>query len=211
MRAGAVLPRRSLSRNDFASISRARSQITYSQLLALVKSAAKALAAAGVGKGSRVLAHLPLVPQLPVLLLACARLGAVHSVSFAGFGADALAQRIADEPPCVLVTADAFVRGAKTEYLKPVADAAIAKAAQRGIKVPKVLRFVFQFLCVMRLTPFEVLVVAGAGPKGGELGHVAWTDGRDEWWHDAIELAENRRDPPVEFVDAEHPLFSACL
>lgn len=145
---------------------------------------------AGVRSGDDVTLYMPMVPELPAAMLACARLGAVHSVVFGGFSADALATRLADSKSKVVLTAAAVRRGAKPIPLKAVVDSAIEKCAAmpggHGIE--------------------RVLVLDK--PEAAARGDVPFVTGRDEWWHDA--LASQSGDPsssPVAWVDAEHPLF----
>jgi len=102
--------------------------ITYAELLDDVKRAANALKELGVGQGDRVAIYLPMIPELPVTMLACARLGAAHSVVFAGFSANALRDRIIDAEARVLVTADGAWRRGEVNDLKGVADRAVAEA-----------------------------------------------------------------------------------
>jgi acetyl-CoA synthetase len=130
---------------------------------------AGALRALGVQAGDRVTVYLPIVPELPIAMLACARLGAVHNVIFAGFPEQALLDRIEDSGSRVVVTADGGFRGGRTIPLKPVVDAAA------------------------RRTPFvqQVLVLRRTGEA------VDWTPGRDHWWHDAIAIATPARPEPV--------------
>src|SRR6202043_3520204 len=96
--------------------------ITYADLLAEVQKFANALKARGVTKGGRVAIYMPMIPELPVAMLACTRIGAVHSVVFGGFSADALRDRIVDAEAKVLVTADGGYRRGSAASLKPAAD-----------------------------------------------------------------------------------------
>lgn len=165
------------------------SALTYSQLLASVCQLANYLRLeCGVGPGDIVVAYLPMRLELPVLMLACARLGAVHSVVFGGFSADALAQRVVDCRPRCVVTCTAVRRGAKPIPLKAVVDAALALAAEKGVTVPVVL----------------VAANESAGPGAG-AGSALSSPGRDVWWHDAVPRQATAC--PVAWVDAEHPLF----
>ncbi len=152
--------------------------ITYAELHDQVQRAANALAALGVAQGDRVAIYLPMVPEAVVAMLACARLGAPHSVVFGGFSADALRTRIDDAEAKVVITADGGYRKGKVSSLKPAVDAAVSVD---GSPVQKVL--------VVRRTETEV----------------DWDDSRDVWWHEALEAAEPTHRAVA--VDAEHPLF----
>ncbi|GAA1139289.1 acetate--CoA ligase [Ornithinicoccus hortensis] len=151
--------------------------LTYADLHEQVQRAANALAALGVGTGDRVAIYLPMIPEAAVAMLACARLGAPHSVVFGGFSSDALRTRIADAEAKVVITADGGYRKGKPSALKPAVDAAL----EGETTVEKVL--------VVRRTETEV----------------EWDEGRDLWWHDALEAAEPTHTP--DYFDSEHPLF----
>jgi len=157
---------------------------TYQEVHAMVCQCANALKNMGIGKGDRVTIYLPMVVQLPVAMLACARIGAIHSVVFGGFSADSLAGRILDAQSRVLITADGVMRGAKPIMLKKIADAAVESAAQQGFQVQKVinvLRLNNQSLC-----PYD------------------WTS-RDVTWADAV--SSQSTTCPCEWVESEDPLF----
>ena len=151
--------------------------ITYAELHAQVCRFANVLREHGVRKGDRVTIYLPMIPEAAYAMLACARIGAVHSVIFGGFSPDAIAGRIDDAKSDVVVTADEGLRGGRRVPLKANADEALKKAT--GVK--------------------SVLVVKRTG------GDVAWTPGRDVWPHEA--LARVSADCPVEPMNAEDPLF----
>jgi acetyl-CoA synthetase len=132
--------------------------ITYAELQKLVAQAANALSELGVKEGDRVAVYMPMIPEAVVTMLAIVRLGAIHSVVFAGFSAEALSSRILDSDCQYVVTADgAFRRGAPSP-LKPAVDEALESCP--NVKA--------------------VLVVRRTG------GDVAWKDGRDHWWHDVV-------------------------
>ena len=152
--------------------------ITYAELTAEVKRAANAIAALGIGQGDRVAIYLPVVPEAVVAMLAVARLGAVHSVVFGGFSAESLRSRIDDAEAKLVITADGGWRKGKVFPLKDAVDAAIADGNS---------------------TIEHVLVV-----KRGE-NEVAWTDGRDHWWSDALEQADPEHE--AQAFEAENPLF----
>nr|WP_203336627.1 acetate--CoA ligase [Nocardioides sp. DJM-14] len=156
--------------------------VTYAQLQDEVSQAANALAALGVTTGDRVAIYLPMIPEAVIAMLACARLGAPHTVVFGGFSSDALASRITDCGAKVVITADGGYRRGAPSALKPAVDEARAKAADRdGHRVERVL--------VVRRTGQEV----------------AWDDDVDVWWHGAVASASTEHQ--CEFFDAEHPLF----
>ena len=152
--------------------------ITYAELQREVSKAANALGSLGVVTGDRVALYLPMIPEAVIAMLACARIGAPHSVVFGGFSAEALHSRILDAEAKVVVTADGGYRRGNPSALKPAVDDALAKGA------PSV---------------EHVLVVRRTGQP------VDWTDGRDVWWHDAVTAASDEH-TPVD-VPAEHPLF----
>ena len=158
---------------------------TYAALLAQVCQLANYLASIGVGKGDRVVIYLPMRVELPAAMLACARLGAIHSVVFGGFSSDALAQRIVDSAPKAVITVTAVKRGAKPIGLKPIVDEALRMAAAAGVTVP---------VC---LVAENTSAAANAEAK--------WTAGRDVWWHDVV--PQQATTAPVCWVDAEDPLF----
>ncbi|GAA1976870.1 acetate--CoA ligase [Isoptericola halotolerans] len=156
--------------------------VTYADLQREVSRAANALAALGVESGDRVVIYLPMLVESVVAMLACARLGAAHSVVFGGFSADALRSRISDAGAKLVITADGGYRRGAPSALKPAVDEALApKDGAEATTVEHVL--------VVRRTRQDV----------------AWTEGRDVWWHDAVEAADTFHEPA--WVDAEHPLF----
>jgi acetyl-CoA synthetase len=151
--------------------------ITYAELHEQVARLANVLKAKGVKKGHRVTIYLPMIPEAAYAMLACARLGAIHSVVFGGFSPDSLVSRIHDAKASVLITADEGVRGGRHVPLKANADEALQHCP--GVDT--------------------VIVVRRTG------GKVNWQDGRDLWYHD--EIAKVSADcPPVE-IGAEDPLF----
>ncbi|HEY9521817.1 MAG TPA: acetate--CoA ligase, partial [Thermopolyspora sp.] len=151
---------------------------TYAELTAEVKKAANALAALGIQRGDRVAIYLPMIPEAAIAMLACARIGAPHSVVFGGFSADALHSRIEDAQAKVVITADGGYRRGAPSALKPAVDAALVKGAE---------------------TVEHVLVVQRTKQD------VEWTQGRDIWWHDALAAAGDEHEAVP--VDSEHPLF----
>jgi acetyl-CoA synthetase len=155
--------------------------LTYNDLHREVQKAANALKELGVRKGDRVAIYMPMIPELPIAMLACARLGAPHTVVFGGFSAEALAGRINDCGAKVLITADGGWRRGKEVGLKHHADEAIASAPS-----------IEAAIVVSRI---------GDGASGG----VHMVEGRDHWWHDIVERQEAHC-PPVP-VDSEHMLY----
>jgi acetyl-CoA synthetase len=151
--------------------------LTYQDLLDETGRAANALKALGVKKGDRVAIYMPMIPELPVAMLACARIGAPFTVVFGGFSAEALSGRINDSEAKVLVTADGGYRKGGVVPLKKNADDAIAQTKT----IEKVL--------VVRRTQNDV----------------PWTEGRDVWWHDLV--AKQKADCAPEPVDSEHMLY----
>ncbi|GAA4419681.1 acetate--CoA ligase [Georgenia halophila] len=151
--------------------------LTYADLKEQVSRAANALTELGVRTGDRVAVYLPMIPEAVITMLACARIGAPHSVVFGGFSAEALHSRIIDADAKVVVTADGGYRRGKPSSLKPAVDDALDK----GTDVR------------------HVLVVERTGQD------VAWREGRDVRWADALESASPEH-TPVE-VEAEHPLY----
>ena len=152
-------------------------RITYNELHREVCKFANVLKAEGAKKGDRVTIYLPMIPEIAVAVLACARIGAVHSVIFGGFSPDSIAGRIQDCDSNVVVTADEGVRGGRLIPLKGNVD----KALESCPSIEKCI--------VVRHT-------------GGEVG---WEDGRDVWYHEAMEGASE--DCPAEAMSAEDPLF----
>jgi acetyl-CoA synthetase len=152
--------------------------ITYAELQAEVNRAANALEALGVAKGDRVAIYLPMVPEAAVAMLACARIGAVHSVVFGGFSAEALRSRIVDAEAKLVITSDGGYRRGKPAALKPAVDQALDAGA------PSVT---------------HVLVVRRTGQD------VAWTEGRDVWWDEFVGGQSEQH--AYQAHDSEHPLF----
>jgi acetyl-CoA synthetase len=159
--------------------------LTYAQLLQQVCQLANYLKSLGVGPGDRVVIYLPMRVELPVAMLACARLGAVHSVVFGGFSSDALAQRVIDSAPKAVITVTAVKRGAKPIGLKPIVDEALKQAAAAGVTVP--------------------VVLVAENPGAQANADAAWTPGRDVWWSSVV--PQQATTCPVAWMDAEAPLF----
>ena len=151
--------------------------ITYGELHDRVSRLGNAMKSAGVRKGDRVTIYMPMIPEAAYAMLACARIGAVHSVVFGGFSPDALAGRILDCQSTFVITADEGIRGGRKIPLKANTDKALEQC-------PDVR---------------HVLVVKRTG------GDVGWSDGRDLWYHEACDAAS--ADCPPEEMNAEDPLF----
>ena len=151
--------------------------ITYRDLQQMVCKAANALTDLGVRAGDRVAIYMPMIPETVAAMLACARIGAPHTVVFAGFSAAALRDRILDCDARIVITADGQNRRGAQAALKPAVDEALAEC-------PNVR---------------NVIVVKRTGQE------IPWTDGRDLWWHDVVEPASDEHTP--EAFDAEHPLY----
>jgi len=152
-------------------------KITYRELHAEVCQFASALKGLGVKKGDRICIYMPMIPEAAVAMLACTRIGAMHSVVFGGFSPDALRDRINDSECSVVITADQGLRGGKKVALKSNAD----KACEDTPSVRKM-----------------VVVKHGAEPTG-------WVDGRDVWYHELVEAGSESC--PAEEMEAEDPLF----
>src|SRR5690625_109381 len=152
--------------------------VTYADLQARVSQTANALLSLGVSKGDRVAIYLPMLVETVVAMLACARIGAVHSVIFGGFSAEALRSRIDDAQARVVITADGSYRRGKPNMLKPIVDDALTEP---GHSVE------------------HVLVVRRNN------GDIDWVEGRDRWFHDVLEAQPATHE--VAWHEAEHPLF----
>ena len=156
--------------------------ITYRQLYEEVNRFGNVLRAHGVKKGDRVSIYMPMVPELAIAMLACARVGAIHSIVFGGFSAEALADRIVDSTCDVLVTTDGSYRGKKAVPLKGNADYAMQSCEKEHDHKVK-----------------HCFVVQRTGQD------VPMLEGRDQWWHEAMASAQTECEP--EMMDAEDPLF----
>ena len=156
--------------------------ITYQQLLDEVCRFTNALRGLGVKKGDRVAIYMPMIPELPVAMLACTRIGAPHSVVFGGFSADALADRIDDAECTVVITADGGYRKGATVPLKKSADDAIARTSS------------VQHCVVVKRTGDDV----------------AWDEGRDHWYHDLVADQPTTAEPePMDSEDLLYLLYTS--
>jgi acetyl-CoA synthetase len=153
--------------------------LTYRELHAQTCQLANALKELGVGKGDVVTLYMPMIPEAAMTMLACARIGAVHSVVFGGFSPDALAQRVVDAQSKLVITADESVRGGKHVPLKDNVDAALTRDGTDVVD--------------------HVLVVKRTG------GDIDWSDSRDVWYHEVVE--KQATDCAAEPMNAEDPLF----
>src|SRR5271163_2761489 len=158
---------------------------TYRELRDAVARFAGALAQQGVAKGERVIIYMPMVPEAAIAMLACARLGAVHSVVFGGFSAQSVADRIFDCQAKLVITADGGFRRGSVVPLKKSVDEALTLKDARGRLLAKTIEKVI----VLRRTNQEI--------------HIQ--EGRDVWWHRESEYVEARC--PAEKMDSEAPLF----
>ena len=151
--------------------------ITYAQLLTEVKKTANALTELGIKDGDRVAIYMPMIPEAAIAMLACARIGAPHSVVFGGFSADALLSRIQDADAKLVITADGGYRKGAPFALKPAVDDAL-----KG-----------------KTNVANVLVVKRTGQE------THWESNRDIWWHEIVE--RQSADHVAQSFDSEHPLF----
>ena len=151
--------------------------ISYAQLLSDVSQAAHALTEIGIKSGDRVAIYMPLIPEAVIAMLACARIGAIHSVVFGGFSADALLSRIQDADAKLVITADGGFRKGAPFALKPAVDEALK--GKHNVE--------------------QVLVVQRTGQES------AWVAGRDIWWHEIVSKQPTTHTP--EAFGSEHPLF----
>jgi len=151
--------------------------ISYAQLKSMVCQATNALIELGVSKGDRVAIYMPMIPETVVAMLACARLGAPHTVVFGGFSAEALRNRIIDCDAHIVITADGGYRRGAAAALKPAVDEAIAELPQVN----------------------HVLVVRRTGQE------VGWVEGRDQWWHEVVDRQSDEHVAEAHY--SEHPLY----
>ncbi len=157
--------------------------LTYRELHREVCKFANVLKSHGVKKGDRVSIYMPMVMELAIAMLACARVGAIHSIVFGGFSPTALADRIVDSTCTVLITTDGGFRGAKPVPLKACADEAMGLAEKAGVHVKT---------CIV-------------SQRVGDLIPVEMREGRDFWWHDEMQNADSVCEPEV--MESEDPLF----
>jgi len=158
--------------------------ISYRELHAEVCRLANVLESLGIAAGDRVMLYMPMVPEAAYAMLACARIGAIHSVVFGGFSANALADRIADCDAKLVITADQGKRGSRAIPLKASVDDALSYDGTDCVE--------------------SVLVVRCTGNDVAD-NNIAWQDGRDHWYHDLTAAAGEQHEAPS--FNAEHPLF----
>jgi acetyl-CoA synthetase len=151
--------------------------LTYLQLFVEVQKFANAMKSLGIKKGDNVTIYMGMTPELPIAMLACARIGATHSVVFGGFSANALVDRITDQKANAVITQDGSYRRGSEVKLKAAVDEALPQCP----------------------TVKNVIVYKRTGSQ------VAWQDGRDHWWHELMAKADD--ECPAEQLDAEHPLY----
>jgi acetyl-CoA synthetase len=154
--------------------------LTYSDLLSEVSKAANALTELGIKAGDRIAIYTPMIPETVIAMLACARIGAPHTVVFGGFSAQALIDRIQDCDAKLVITADGGYRRGAPAALKPAVDEALPSTP--GVR--------------------NVIVIRRTGQ---DLPEGSWVDGRDVWWHDVVDKQSDQHTP--EAFDAEHPLY----
>lgn len=155
---------------------------TYQQLHREVCRFASVLKKQGIQKGDRAIIYMPMIPELAIAVLACARIGAIHSVVFGGFSPESLVGRMDDCKPAVVITADAGYRGGKIIDMKKNVDAALEK---------------------VQSAPAAVIVVE----RVGKNYYTNWKEGRDHWWHLLMRDPDLQNNLPPEKMDAEDPLF----
>lgn len=151
--------------------------LSYFELFSEVKRFANVMQKLGITKGDRVTIYLPMVPELTIAILACARIGAIHSVVFAGFSAQALSERLQDSSAKLLITSDGGFRGAKTIPVKQIADEAMS-----------------QCRCISKAIILK---------RTGEQAFMQ--SGRDMWWHELMADTDDENEAVI--MDAEDPLF----
>ncbi|KAK1156119.1 acetyl-coenzyme A synthetase, cytoplasmic-like isoform X1 [Acipenser oxyrinchus oxyrinchus] len=196
-------------------------KITYRELLLQVCRFANVLRSQGVKKGDRVSIYMPMIVELVVAMLACARIGAVHSIVFAGFSAESLCERILDSNCALLITADGFYRGDKLINLKLIADEALLKCKEKNLPVKKCI--VVKHLCKEEVS-WDGSSCCSQSPPTKRVCHsvqqeklsekvkkvcpkpqVPWNPDVDLCWHKLMKDASEECDP--EWCDSEDPLF----
>ncbi|XP_073861236.1 acetyl-coenzyme A synthetase, cytoplasmic isoform X20 [Macaca fascicularis] len=191
-------------------------QITYHELLVQVCQFSNVLRKQGIQKGDRVAIYMPMIPELVVAMLACARIGALHSIVFAGFSSESLCERILDSSCSLLITTDAFYRGEKLVNLKELADEALQKCQEKDFPVRCciVVKHLGRAELGMGDSPSQSPPIKRSCPDvQGKLKEkskrvqpqISWNQGIDLWWHELMQEAGDECEP--EWCDAEDPLF----
>ncbi|XP_051887402.1 acetyl-coenzyme A synthetase, cytoplasmic isoform X1 [Pristis pectinata] len=193
-------------------------EVTYKGLLQQVCKFANVLRAQGVKKGDRISIYMPMIIELVVAMLACARIGAIHSIVFAGFSSESVCERILDSHCTFLVTADGFYRGNKLINLKQVVDEALRKCRERNFHVRKCI--VVKHLGVSEEACAAETSTSPQSPpakrpcqdkdneKTKNTHHkiqIPWNADVDVWWHELVKEASDECEP--EWCDTEDPLF----
>nr|XP_023654652.1 acetyl-coenzyme A synthetase, cytoplasmic isoform X2 [Paramormyrops kingsleyae] len=193
-------------------------KITYRELLQRVCKLANVLKSLGVKKGDRVSIYMPMIVELVVAMLACARIGAVHSIVFAGFSAESLSERILDSQCSLLITADGFYRGDKLISLKVIADDALEKCKEKNFSIQKCIMLKHlskecpapspalgsQSPPAKRTCP-NLQERKGTVKKARPLPQIPWNPEVDLCWHTLVEDASDECEP--EWCESEDPLF----
>jgi len=167
-------------------------RLTYGELFDKVKQFANSLKKLGIEKGDRVAIYLPMIPELAIAMLACARIGAVHSIVFAGFSATALADRINDSSCKIVITSDGAYRGTKSIPLKAIVDESLENC-------PSPLKAIVDESLENCPSVKNAIVFKRTGED------ISFIEGRDIWWHDLIEGVSSFND--AEVMDSEDTLF----
>ncbi|XP_028667614.1 acetyl-coenzyme A synthetase, cytoplasmic isoform X1 [Erpetoichthys calabaricus] len=196
-------------------------KVTYQELLQQVCKFSNVLRSQGIKKGDRVSIYMPMIVELVVAMLACARIGAVHSIVFAGFSAESLCERILDSKCSLLICADGFYRGDKLISLKLIADEALQKCKEKDFSIKKCI--VLKHLCKEKVTDGELLACLNSPPakrpchdmqpenqteKVVNVRHkpqIPWNPDIDLCWHKLVAEAPEECEP--EWCDSEDPLF----
>lgn len=180
------------------------SRLTYRKLLEETCRFANVLKSKGVSMGDKVVIYMPMILELPIAMLACTRIGAIHSVVFAGYSSDSLAERILDSKAKVLITTDGVWRGEKLLLLKNICDEAAEKVKKHGHRLESCIVVAH----LRRLNNPQGKTKGMNGTSNGtsmDMANISWDDDRDVWWHDEMEDSEPSCYPV--WMAAEDPLF----
>ncbi|KAK3085354.1 hypothetical protein FSP39_001989 [Pinctada imbricata] len=181
-------------------------KITFKELKDKVCQCANVLKSLGLKKGDRVAIYMPMIVELTVAMLACARIGIIHSIVFAGFSAESLADRILDAKCSAIFTADGVYRGTKLLNLKAIVDEAVKICTNRNHNITKC-------IVVRHLSPSDEDLLQNNHQGNGDTEaarpcrkiKINWTTERDIWWHEIMDGVSTECDPV--WMDAEDPLF----